>query len=163
MIVSDLTHWDQEKHMFHPSIQAGIEYIRQTDFEAVKDGTYAIRGDSMFAIVQTIETQAKSFRTPESHEMFVDIQCLLHGEERIGTVRANGKQRVSQRLLGEKDLLLYEVGIDDSELLLTPGMFAVFLPADVHRPCCSVTNDQTIRKVVIKIHKNLWLQDGSGR
>ncbi|CAG7614905.1 hypothetical protein PAESOLCIP111_01759 [Paenibacillus solanacearum] len=159
MIVSDLIRWDREKHMFHPSIQAGVDYIRRTNFDTVEDGTYAIEGEHLFAIVQTVGTEAKPLRTPESHETHIDIQCLLRGEERIGVVRADGKQRITQQLLDEKDLLLYDAGLDDADLLLTPGMFAVFFPADVHRPCCSVTGDRKIRKVVVKIHKQLWMQD----
>lgn len=42
-----------------------------------------------------------------------------------------------------------------SDLIMEPGLFAVFFPTDLHRPCGHVHRESRIRKIVIKIHRSL--------
>ena len=50
----------------------------------------------------------------------------------------------------EQDYVLYADPTASTPLLLTPGTFAVFLPADGHKPGCQ-DDPRQIKKVVIKV------------
>jgi biofilm protein TabA len=155
MIVSDLKHWDKEKHLYPAAIQQGVEYIRNNPVNQMELGKYPIQGDDMFALIQEMTTADKSERRPESHRNYADIQFLASGSEVIGVARADEKNLIEEDLLDEKDIAFYSSVENETDVKLIPGMFAVFLPTDVHRPGCSVSGDVPIRKVVIKIHSKL--------
>ncbi|MCM3039180.1 YhcH/YjgK/YiaL family protein [Paenibacillus motobuensis] len=42
-----------------------------------------------------------------------------------------------------------------SDLIMESGLYAVFFPTDLHRPCGHVHRESRIRKIVIKIHRSL--------
>lgn len=59
----------------------------------------------------------------------------------------------------EKDVAFYAIPPErESSLLMQPGMFAVFFPHDIHRPCCQTTRPAKVKKVVVKIHRSLWAE-----
>ncbi|MNI15190.1 Toxin-antitoxin biofilm protein TabA [compost metagenome] len=156
MICSDLNHWDEEKLSVHPVLAAGIEYLRSHDFTQVEPGRYDLRGDDMFALVQEPETAPKLSRMAEFHEKYIDIHYLVSGEEIIGYGRRSPHDVKDEDELETKDYALQKNIENENELGLKPGMFAVFFPNDVHRPCCSTGEDNVkICKVVIKVNKEL--------
>jgi YhcH/YjgK/YiaL family protein len=156
MMLGDIAHWQEEKKLYPQAVQRGIEYIRSTDFTNLPDGKYEIEGGLLFALLQSPTTRAAELQRPESHRVHTDIQFLLEGRERIGVARAGERQRITDDQFAEKDVAFYDVVESESELLLQPGMFAVFFPADIHRPNCSVDGaGDGIRKVVVKIHSSL--------
>ncbi|MBE8352081.1 YhcH/YjgK/YiaL family protein, partial [Leptospira borgpetersenii] len=44
---------------------------------------------------------------------------------------------------------------DKSQLRMLPGMFAVFLPGEPHKPGCQIAGSGAIKKVVVKVHHSL--------
>jgi biofilm protein TabA len=155
MIFSDLATWGSEKSQYPEAINRGLEYIRSTDFNEIAPGKYEIEGDLMVAMVQEPTTKGWEQQRPESHQSYIDIQYLIKGEEMIRVVTLTAEAVVSEEAFATRDVAFYEKVGAESSLQLYPGAFAVFYPSDIHRPCCSVGEDQTISKVVIKIHKSL--------
>jgi len=46
-------------------------------------------------------------------------------------------------------------GVDNEGFAIAEeGCSCVFFPNDIHRPGCCVRESRTIRKVVVKVHKN---------
>ncbi|MCC2685579.1 MAG: hypothetical protein K0R75_2478 [Paenibacillaceae bacterium] len=156
MILGNMRHWEREKGTYAPVLQRAIEHVRGHNLAATKSGKYMLEGDEMFMLVQEAETKPAGERIAESHRKFVDIQLLIEGEERIGVSRLSQACVVSEDKLEEADLALYSAVDVESDIVLTPGMFAVFFPADVHRPCCAVNEEMPIRKVVVKIDLSLF-------
>lgn len=158
MIFGDLLNWDKEKSAFSTVIDRGIEYLRNTDFTQMENGTYEIEGMLMHAIVLDLDTHAKSpAQKAENHIDYVDIQYVVQGEEIIGFARQSAKQIVTDDLT-DADAYLYGDLHNEIDLKLHAGNFAIFFPDDIHRPGCMFHNEMTIRKVVIKIHKSLFNQ-----
>lgn len=155
MILGDIRHYESEKHLYPPAVQRGIEYIIGKNLGTLAAGKYELEGDLMFALVQEPTTQPTIKQKPESHETYTDIQYLASGEEKIGVVRHAADYKVMENKIDSHDVMFYEHIANETELLLNPGMFAVFFPSDIHRPCCSVNGDSPLKKVVIKIHKQL--------
>lgn len=154
MILQSIEAWELEKHLYPEAIRRGVDYLLQTDFSGLEAGRYEIDGDELFAMVQEVQTEPAERRKPESHRTYTDIQLLLSGEERIGVCKAAPGCEVGEDY-PDRDLLFYSKVENETMLQMRPGMFAVLLPSDIHRPCCSSGADQPIRKVVVKIHGKL--------
>jgi len=160
VIVGDLQHWENERELYPPSVRRGVEFILNSGADSLPPGKYPIEGDAMFALVQEVDTQPAEERKPEAHQAYADIQCLIQGEERIGVLRRPADLAPSEDLLAEKDVAFYAFPPErECALILQPGMFAVFFPDDIHRPCCQVSQSAKVKKVVVKIHRSLWTNE----
>jgi biofilm protein TabA len=161
MILGDSIHYAKEKLLYPRSIQKGIEYILNNNLITSDPGRYEIEGALMFALVQEVRTQPADEMRLESHRTYVDIQYLVSGEERIEVVRHSAALQVEEDHLAERDVVFYKrfEAEQASSIVLQSGQFAVFYPSDVHRPCCCVGEPYGIKKIVIKIHKQLWQND----
>jgi biofilm protein TabA len=155
MIFSDLATWEREKSQYPQAINKVLEYISSTDFSTMAPGTYEIESDLIEARLQEPTTKSWEQQRPQSHQSYVDIQYLIKGEEVIRVATLTAEAVVSEEAFATRDVAFYEKTGAESSLQLYPGAFTVFYPNDIHRPCCSVGADQTISKVVIKIHKSL--------
>ncbi|AMC34709.1 YhcH/YjgK/YiaL family protein [Janthinobacterium sp. B9-8] len=136
------------------AIETALDYLRSTDFSKMEIGRYPIDGEQMFALVQTPITQTWESGKPEFHARYIDIQYLLEGEELIGYAIANDTLTKTHDQLAERDIAFVAPISDESRLYLKPGMFAIFYPGELHKPCRAVNEPMRIKKVVIKIAKN---------
>ena len=122
-----------------------------SDFEEKK---YEIQGDDMYAIIASYNTiEPHKF---EAHREYVDIQCLLEGQEIIESTALNGLA-VDIPYDPEKDVGFY-VKRDSRKSVshLMPGLFIAFFPHDAHMPGVSVGDSSTfVKKVVVKIKTEL--------
>lgn len=115
---------------------------------------YEIQGDDIYAIVASYNT-----REPhkfEAHREYVDIQCLLEGQEVIESTALNGLT-VDIPYDQEKDIAFY-VNKDSQKTVscLIPGIFIAFFPHDAHMPGVSVWDSPSfVKKVVVKIKAEL--------
>ncbi|MBC3883016.1 YhcH/YjgK/YiaL family protein [Undibacterium sp. LX40W] len=146
-----LAHLDQASHLLPPEIQKAIDHLRLTDYLEKEPGRYEIEEGKMFALVQDPLTQYWDTGFPEFHQRHIDVQCLLQGEEIIGYLPANQDLIPTQDFLKERDIAFVATQENETKLHLTPRMFAVFYPGELHRPCKAATQPIRIKKVVIKI------------
>jgi biofilm protein TabA len=151
-------------HLQHPqpplptAIEQALRYLRDTDFTQLAPGRHPIVGDQMIAIVQTPQTQPWETGMPEFHQRYIDIQYLLEGEEVIGFSIARPELPLATDQLVERDIAFVHPIEHESKLVLTPGMFAIFFPGELHKPCRSLEHSQQIKKIVIKIDQALLAQ-----
>lgn len=148
-------------HLNHPcmplpaALNAALAYLRHTDFSEMAPGRYPIDGDKMIAIVQTPLTQPWETGMPEFHQRYIDIQFLLEGEEVIGYLPANSNLELVTDQLVERDIAFVHPQANETRLVLTPGMFAIFFPGERHKPCRALNEPMLIKKVVMKIDLEL--------
>jgi len=132
-------------------IYKALQFVCDFDLSQ-PDGKYEIEGDDMFAIVQSVTTEAADEKLFEAHQDFIDVQMILEGCERQDVVLLNGQDiEVEQEYDQEKDLMFFNAPEHYSTLIMKPGMFVVYCPTDGHRPGCCIGNPQKIRKVCVKI------------
>lgn len=88
------------------------------------------------------------------HEQYIDIQLLLNGEERIlfGTA---GTARQCEEFHHEDDYQLCSAIENEQAIILKPGMFAVFMPGEPHKPDALSANLMRLKKVVVKVKADL--------
>jgi YhcH/YjgK/YiaL family protein len=130
------------------NLKKGFEYIRNTNLLEVPVGRHEISGNDVFALVSEYQTKAHEECIPEAHQIFTDIQFIISGEELIGYVPQNG-QKESIPYQAERDIAFYNE--ETTQLWLRQGMFAVFFPQDIHRPCMLINRPENVKKVVIKV------------
>jgi len=135
-----------------PALARAFDILKETDFSALENGTYGIDGKRMYYMIQERETKPESEVRAEAHAAYLDIHCVLSGEETIYVSAARDHAVVYKDELAEKDYILYGDKADEIACVLRPGNFAVLFPADAHRPWCAVDGrTATVRKVVFKI------------
>jgi YhcH/YjgK/YiaL family protein len=156
MIWGDLEHWEEEKNAYHPALQKAIQYLLETDLDSIEVGTHPIQGDDMYAMVQAPATVIRAERKSEHHAKYIDVQYLIGGGEELQVVARQSNSNVSvENELESKDYELYDEVAGENEIYLTPGMFVIYFPNDLHRPICGREGGVELKKVVIKINKSL--------
>lgn len=133
------------------AIQEALDYIKNTDFDKLEAGRYALKGDLVYVQVLDLQTKPKAELLPEVHRKYLDVQYLHAGKERMGVAIDQGNNKVAQEYCTERDILYYESVTDENDLVCRPGNFAVFFPEDIHRAGCDDGESSPIRKIVVKI------------
>ena len=152
MIFGDINNVDEIKNSYPISIMKAIKYLKENDFINMKPGVYEIDGKNIYAQVVEKTTKERIYAKPEVHREYIDVQFSVEGKEIIGFARDSSKNKVSEDLLKEEDVLFYENVQGESDLVMNPGNFAVFFPNDVHRPWCAIDDKPcTIKKVNVKV------------
>lgn len=146
-----LAHLDNPSHLLPPEVQKAVDHLRLVDYREKAPGRYEIEEGRMFALVQDPITQDWHSGFPEFHQRHIDVQCLLQGEEMIGYLPPSAALAPTQNFLEERDIAFVAAQENETKLHLTPRMYAVFYPGELHRPCKAMTQAMQIKKVVIKI------------
>lgn len=138
----------------HPALQDALTLALAARPQEKAPGRYELQGDNIFMNVMTVNTQSPVEKKAELHEQYIDIQLLLNGEERILFGMA-GTARQCEEFHHEDDYQLCSAIENEQAIILKPGMFAVFMPGEPHKPGCVVGEPGEIKKVVVKIKADL--------
>jgi len=128
-------------------IAKAFAYIEKTDLSQMPLGKHLIDNDDIFALVQEYETKEEVDCKLEAHWKYIDIQYVTHGAEVMGITSL--KDQVPTYVNKEDDLAFYEG--DSTPIEVGAGMFTIFFPDDIHKPCMKSKQSATVRKVVIKV------------
>jgi len=129
-------------------VEAGLRFLRGADLAGLANGRQAIDGDAVYALVSEYQTKSLGQGQWEAHRRYLDIQCLISGEEKMGYAPLSGL-KVTQVYDAEKDCLFLE-GLGDF-LVVKPKMFILFMPQDAHLPGLAVGVPSKVKKVVVKV------------
>lgn len=130
-----------------PRIAAGLDYLRQTDINALEAGRHELDGDNLYVLVQDYQPEPAAEKQWEAHRRYVDIQYVADGVERTGFAPLD-HLTVSSPYSAESDAEF--LSGEGSFLTVYPGMFLVFFPADAHMPGVAPASPGWVRKVVVK-------------
>lgn len=133
-------------HSIHPLFAKAFKYLTTTDFTDFERGTYMIDGNNLFALFNDYLT--KSDGQLESHHEYIDIQYMISGSEKMGYAPLED-QKESIPYNAEKDIVFYDG--KSSDIIVKPGMFAIFFPTDLHLPGLKIDKSLPIKKIVVKI------------
>ncbi|MBN8703972.1 MAG: YhcH/YjgK/YiaL family protein [Bacteroidetes bacterium] len=125
-----------------------FEYLTKTNFKELENGKYSIEEDTIFAIVMEYATKDANECKLEAHKKYADIQYIIEGEEQIG-VAILKNQIPTTAYNSEKDCAFYTAPI--SLIKLETGLFAIFMPHDIHMPGIQVNESKSLKKVVVKV------------
>ncbi|TVO39990.1 YhcH/YjgK/YiaL family protein [Vibrio algivorus] len=119
-----------------------------------ENGRYDIDGDNVFCFLMTPETEYVESRKTEIHRDYLDIQIVLEGEETFG-YSIETPQALLDKPDYENDVLLFNEVSNESFISLKGGDFIIFYPGESHRPQCATREPMQVRKVVVKVHRDL--------
>ncbi len=128
-------------------IAKAFAYINETDLHSFAPGRYEIDNGDIFALIQEYDTKEKSDCKLEGHKRFIDVQYIISGAELIGITQL--KNQIPTEKNDEDDYAFYECATDF--IKLDAGMFAIFFPEDLHKPCIKLNQISRIKKIVIKV------------
>jgi YhcH/YjgK/YiaL family protein len=129
-----------------------IDFLRETDFTNLEPQKIIIDGENIFAILAEYQTKDIQNCKLEAHRKYIDIQYIISGSELIGYAPLNG-QTIIEEYDGEKDVIFFDG--ETSLVKLDSGMFAVFFPDDLHKPCIQTAEiSELVKKIVVKIKVN---------
>ena len=152
MILGSLSNISNEIRLYPPALQTGLKFLLETDVSSIQLGRHEIDGSKIYAMVSEYETQVKKLRRPEVHKKYADIQYIHSGVELIGFGPLAAAGDIDEDYLARKDVLYYKSMANETDMILSQGMFAVYFPWDVHRPNCTAGEKAgRVRKVVVKI------------
>lgn len=146
MILDRLSNAEQYR-LIAPRLWQGLEFLRSQPLTELELGRHAIDGDLVYALVQEYTTKLPGDCQYEAHRKYCDIQTLASGSERIGWAHLAHMQ---EHVVYSEDK---DVGFFDGQgdlFTLTPGVFAVFFPQDVHMPCVQAVTPAVVKKIVVK-------------
>ncbi len=142
-----------ENILKHPIWAKALTWIQEHG-EILPEGEHEIEGRDLYANIQVISTMPYSEGVFESHQEYIDLHYCIEGGE---TIAYAPLEKLAEQTAYEplKDYQLFTPGKYASSCLLEPGSFAIFFPGEKHMPKIQDGVHKTIRKVVIKIKKDL--------
>lgn len=155
MIAGLLTDLPRQKAVLPAAIVRALEVIQKLDAKTLTPGRFEIEGDKLFYLVQDVELRTMKESRVEAHRQYADIQIPCSGGERYGFALPQAGLPITEDLLREKDLAFYQAPKDESFIDTAPGMYLVFMPEELHRPCLALGAKGTLRKIVVKVHSSL--------
>ena len=105
--------------------------------------------DDCFINVLTCDTKEDCTGLMEAHIVFVDVQYLIDGEEKILYTPVDGL-KLEKEYDEKKDRSFYSFENADVVTYKT-GEAVILYPADAHLPGCAVDKSKTVKKAVVKI------------
>ena len=123
-------------------------FLRDHNLDSLPKGKYVIDGDNVTASVT--EDPSKDFDKTnwESHRKFIDVQCIISGEEKMGVWPVAGAT-VTKEYDEKRDAANYTA--TGKFYVAGPGEFFIFFPADAHRPNITPGGNKVVKKIVIKV------------
>jgi YhcH/YjgK/YiaL family protein len=155
MFCSSIKILDANRPTLPKALLKALDYLKNTDFSKMEIGKYEIDGPAMFALVQEYQTQPKETKKDEAHVKYIDVQYVYSGSEIVGYAPADPAAEVLENLVDKKDMITYKSIPNETEVILTEGMYAILFPGEIHRPQCNYKGETKVRKVVVKAAMDL--------
>ncbi|MBQ6516634.1 YhcH/YjgK/YiaL family protein, partial [bacterium] len=134
------------KNLFFES-ESIFNFISDENLKNISDGKYRILNEDIYANVQTYQTKEKGLF--EAHRQYIDLQFIVSGEEKIGVADIKNCKTITA-YDKEKDVEFLDAENFD-DIIMKENDFLILYPEDAHRPCITIDNPTTVKKVVVKI------------
>ena len=132
-------------------IEAAIVELNKLDASALLGEYSAFGGAVKFKITESVTASAER-RKFECHRKYIDIHCVLSGEQIIEWSPLCAFKE-PQNYDSAADIIFFEESISRQEIKLsaTARDIAVFYPEDCHKPLCMIEYPQPIKTCIVKI------------
>jgi len=124
-------------------------FLKEQNLQTIAKGKYPIDGENVFASVT--EDPSKDFDKTnwESHKKYIDVQCVLVGEERMGKWPVAEVTTTTKPYDETKDVANYTA--PGKFYNIPAGTFIIFFPGEAHRPNITPGGNKVVKKLVIKV------------
>ena len=133
----------------HPHFKTAFKFLKNIKIEDFTEEKLKIDGNNIFAILNDYTTKDIDTVMLESHEKYIDIQYMLDGEELIGYSPLIN-QVPCKKYDPDTDIMFFSQ-TPSSFIKLTPGLYSILYPQDLHMPGIKIKSPALIKKIVVKI------------
>lgn len=110
-------------------------------------GKHTTDDENIFYNINEYETVAENSKQFEVHAKYADVQIMWEGKETI----AYSPEKFAGTVDAENDYALCDATATE-HVTLVPGIAAIYLPGELHKPGCSVGgNSEKIKKIIFKV------------
>ncbi len=149
MIYDILENLEQYTGLFE-HLDTAIDYLSQTDLEALPPGRTAIDGDNVYLTVSECDARPSDGALFETHSDYMDIHIDLQGVELFET--ALGPLEEKAPYDAATDTALYAADLSCA-CVLGPGRFLVAMTEEPHKPLVASAEGKHIKKIVVKVRR----------
>ncbi len=133
----------------HPRFAAAFEALKKLVAEDAEVGKYEIDGTDLFILVQEYETKLLSEKKFEIHREYIDIQCMMQGEEAMGVESLDKLTAMGEYT---PDAQFFYLNDAYDKINVGAGEFVIFFPGEPHAPSAAVGDvPSKVKKAVVKI------------
>ena len=126
-------------------LHRAFDYINSHDLSLLPLGKTVIDDD---IYINVMETETKMENIFEAHRDYIDIHCMIDGEEAIEIAPVE-EMKVTEEYNSENDCVL---GTASGERhIVKSGQYCITMPFEAHSPALAVTTPRKIRKAVFKV------------
>lgn len=134
----------------YPGLKEAFDFLEAFGKNPLPAGKHAIDGERLYAIVKEYTTAPAAEPKFESHDKYIDVQCVFRGQDtHIYEKREKLKEAIPYN--AEKDCTFYSYEGIGSRLYLKEGDFAVYFPEDGHLPGLGDHEPSNNLKVIVKL------------
>jgi YhcH/YjgK/YiaL family protein len=146
MILDALERADQYVTL-HPEFRQAFEFLARPDLTGLPPGRHPVDGDRLYVSIDRKVGKGRQGARLEAHRRYIDIQLTLDGAEEIGWLPLRACLRPAGGFDESRDIVFYD-DRPETWLVVPPGHFAIFFPADAHAP---LAGTGAIHKAIAKI------------
>ena len=136
-----------------PLLATVADFLGERRAGDLEIGKYMIDGDRVYANVQQYVTKSYDEAKYEAHDHYIDVQCIVSGEEAIYLVDREGLE-VREPYNSAKDVIFYEDAGETEPIILHDIEFVVIYPHEAHKPGVAPGEKKEVSKIVFKIRVN---------
>jgi YhcH/YjgK/YiaL family protein len=131
-------------------IAKALKILSSKEISSAAEGKHEVEGGKLFYLVQKYSTKPRNEGQIEAHKKYIDIQCVLDGQESIFVENISACKPATAYSEND-DAAMYEVPKSFSEIRLSKGMFCILFPQDGHVPCRTAVSESKVHKIVFKV------------
>lgn len=135
----------------HKNLNIAVNWLAKTDLQAISVGSFLIDGADVKASVYEYESKSETESVWEVHKKYIDIQCVLQGQESIDLAPVESLS-ISKTYDEDKDIAFLE-GEPEKKESLAQNEFIVLFPGEAHR--AGIHGDRQtkapVKKLVVKV------------
>ena len=135
----------------HPGIDRVLEEAAKSCPCCFPKEKVILDGDRIFMNPNQYVTHSPDGASFEAHRKYVDVMCMIEGEETIYVKNTDELQEITKEYTSEKDYLLAKLDSDNTPVLLKAGYFCILFPQDAHAPGCIAGEAMEVKKFVGKV------------
>ena len=113
--------------------------------------TVQLDGENIYLILAEYDTHEKAKGYMEAHRAYIDVMCMISGEETIYVKPEPRLRHVTRSYDAQKDALLAEIDDDCCTIRLQAGDFIILFPEDAHAPGCRTEMPSHVKKIIGKV------------
>lgn len=132
-MILDVLEFSHRWHSIHPEFASAFASLREAWATPPAPGKYVLEPDRLWIIVERGQGRSRADAPLEFHRRFIDIQCVLAGNEEMGWAPLTDES--AREVAFDRDR---DIGFLTSPARtwfhVHPGQFTIFFPQDAHAP-----------------------------